>query len=248
MRLGAYPAMLTAGQPGRRRCYGTEVVSERHRHRYEVNSRYRSPGSRRPGWSARATRPTAGWSSSSSCPATRSGSGTQAHPEFKSRPERPHPLFRGARRRGAGAGRGPRAAPDRARPALSAAAMASPEDGTRSSRSDTEIVWHGRARRRSSGRRFRGPDGEEFEREYTRHPGAVGVIAVDDDERVDPRAPVPRPDGPDRPRDARRHVRRRRREARGDGPPGAGRGGRPRRRHTGRSWPRCRSPRASPTR
>jgi CTP synthase len=92
MRLGAYTAML---QPGSQvaRCYGTEVVRERHRHRFEVNSRYR------------ARLEATGLSCSGSSPDDRLVEfielpghpfwiGTQAHPEFKSRPERPHPLFR----------------------------------------------------------------------------------------------------------------------------------------------------------
>ena len=92
MRLGAYVAQL---KPGSRvaEAYGEEVVSERHRHRYEFNPKYRtkfeeselvlsgeSPDGRlvefielenHPFWIA-----------------------TQAHPEFKSRPDRPAPLFR----------------------------------------------------------------------------------------------------------------------------------------------------------
>jgi len=60
--------------------------------------------------------------------------------------------------------------------------MASPQDGGFVTLS-TETVWTGRRVSLERGR-FGSPDGEEFEREYTRHPGAVGVIAVDDDERV----------------------------------------------------------------
>ncbi len=91
MRLGSYVAQLLPGSKVAE-AYGTTVVSERHRHRYEVNPRFR-PASRRPGSSARASRPTGGWSSSSSCPDHPFWVGTQAHPEFKSRPDRPHPLF-----------------------------------------------------------------------------------------------------------------------------------------------------------
>ena len=94
MRLGAYVARLV---PGSRvaALYGEETISERHRHRYEVNPRYRKrleenglscsgveskdnrlvefiELSEHPFWVA-----------------------TQAHPEFKSRPDRPHPLFCG---------------------------------------------------------------------------------------------------------------------------------------------------------
>jgi ADP-ribose pyrophosphatase len=48
---------------------------------------------------------------------------------------------------------------------------------------DGEIVWRGR-RVSMQRRRFRDPDGAEFDREYMVHPGAVGVIAVDDDRFV----------------------------------------------------------------
>jgi len=93
MRLGAYPAMLqpesiVAG------LYGSEVVSERHRHRYEFNARYKnkieesgllcsgsSPDGRLVEFVERSDHPFF--------------VGTQAHPEFKSRPDRPHPLFQG---------------------------------------------------------------------------------------------------------------------------------------------------------
>ena len=77
-------------QPGSARWPGrtaTTVVYERHRHRYEVNPQLPRAASRTPGWRCSARRPTTAWSSSSSCPATRCWVGTQAHPEFKSRPE-----------------------------------------------------------------------------------------------------------------------------------------------------------------
>jgi 8-oxo-dGTP pyrophosphatase MutT (NUDIX family) len=46
-----------------------------------------------------------------------------------------------------------------------------------------EEAWQGR-RLTITRRRYRGPDGDEFEREFTHHPGAVGIIAVDDQDRV----------------------------------------------------------------
>ncbi len=48
---------------------------------------------------------------------------------------------------------------------------------------DSEVIWQGRrvAMRRG---RFRAPDGEGFDREYMDHPGAVGVVAVDEERRV----------------------------------------------------------------
>ena len=95
MRLGAYPALLGDGLGDRRRPTACATISERHRHRYEVNNAYRdrliAAGLR----GQRHARRTARWSSSSSCPPTSHPFfvGTQAHPELKSRPTRPHPLF-----------------------------------------------------------------------------------------------------------------------------------------------------------
>jgi CTP synthase len=95
MRLGAYPAVLTEGTVVRG-LYGEAKVSERHRHRYEVNNDYRARleaaglvfAGQSPDRSLvefvelpRATHPYY--------------VGTQAHPELKSRPTRPHPLFAG---------------------------------------------------------------------------------------------------------------------------------------------------------
>ena len=84
MRLGAYLAQL---QPGSQvaAIYGSEIVSERHRHRYEVNPRYRDRLVEA-GLGARARRPMVDWWSSSSCPGTRSGS-----------PPRPIPSSRAGR-------------------------------------------------------------------------------------------------------------------------------------------------------
>jgi CTP synthase len=92
MRLGAYYAVL---QPGTKvaAAYGDNVVSERHRHRYEFNYNFRSRFE------------SAGFICSGTSPDKRLVEfievtdhpfwvGTQAHPEFKSRPDRPHPLFR----------------------------------------------------------------------------------------------------------------------------------------------------------
>ncbi|MCL2465385.1 MAG: CTP synthase, partial [Micrococcales bacterium] len=95
MRLGAYDAVLTPGTIVHE-LYGVDRVSERHRHRYEVNNAYR------------AQLEAAGLVISGVSPDTSLVEfvelprdvhpyfvGTQAHPEFKSRPTRPHPLFRG---------------------------------------------------------------------------------------------------------------------------------------------------------
>ena len=93
LRLGAYPCLITPGTI-MERCYGKSEISERHRHRYEFNNDYRSI--------------------LTDCGLTLSGFspddrlvetielsdqeffvGVQYHPEFKSRPNRPHPLFLG---------------------------------------------------------------------------------------------------------------------------------------------------------
>jgi CTP synthase len=95
MRLGAYPAELADGSIAAQ-VYGTTTVSERHRHRYEVNNAYRDALTR------------AGLVISGTSPDGRLVEfielrrdlhpyfvATQAHPELKSRPTRPHPLFAG---------------------------------------------------------------------------------------------------------------------------------------------------------
>jgi CTP synthase len=92
MRLGVYPARLRHDSQVAQ-AYGEDLVYERHRHRYEVNPRYRH------------RLEDAGLFCSGSSPDDRLVEfvelpdhpfwvGTQAHPEFKSRPDRPHPLFR----------------------------------------------------------------------------------------------------------------------------------------------------------
>ncbi len=91
MRLGAYDAVLARGSNAER-IYGAEEISERHRHRYEVNTRYRDRleqhGMRFSGMSPDGVLPEiieyAGhpWFI-----------GVQFHPELKSRPFAPHPLF-----------------------------------------------------------------------------------------------------------------------------------------------------------
>ena len=95
MRLGAYPAELAAGSVVAR-TYGTTQVSERHRHRYEVNNAYRSrledAGLVISGTSPDGTLVEFVELPSDVHPYYVS---TQAHPEFQSRPTRPHPLFSG---------------------------------------------------------------------------------------------------------------------------------------------------------
>ena len=91
MRLGAYPAALTKGSKVAQ-IYGSTEISERHRHRYEVNMNYRpqleekglifsgvSPDGKLPEIAERNDHP---WFI-----------GVQYHPELKSKPFAPHPLF-----------------------------------------------------------------------------------------------------------------------------------------------------------
>jgi len=93
MRLGTYPCHLVAGTTAAR-AYGTEVVYERHRHRYEFNNDFRQPLEE------------AGLIASGLSPDGRLVEITelrnhpwmlacQFHPEFRSRPDSPHPLFLG---------------------------------------------------------------------------------------------------------------------------------------------------------
>jgi CTP synthase len=93
MRLGAYPAKLLAGSVARD-AYGEEVVYERHRHRYEVNNRYRQTLEEH-GMVLSGTSPDGLLVEYIELPRSTHPFyvATQAHPEFKSRPNRPHPLF-----------------------------------------------------------------------------------------------------------------------------------------------------------
>jgi len=91
MRLGAYPALLTPGSQVAA-AYGAEVASERHRHRYEVNPRYHSR-LEQAGIRCSGSSPDGRLVEFIELPGHPFWVGTQAHPEFKSRPDRPHPLF-----------------------------------------------------------------------------------------------------------------------------------------------------------
>ena len=93
MRLGTYPCKVMAGSL-LEKCYGQPLIHERHRHRYEFNNDYRDRLS------------SVGLVLSGVSPDERIVEtielkdhpffiGVQFHPEFKSRPNRAHPLFRG---------------------------------------------------------------------------------------------------------------------------------------------------------
>jgi CTP synthase len=95
MRLGSWPAVLAqdsvvAG------LYGTQEITERHRHRYEVNGAYRQR-LEEAGLRVSCTSPDGGLVEFVELPADVHPFyvATQAHPELRSRPLRPHPLFAG---------------------------------------------------------------------------------------------------------------------------------------------------------
>jgi len=93
MRLGLYPAKLLAGSQAER-AYGQPYVDERHRHRYEVANAYR-PQLEDAGLVFSGTSPDGRLVEYVELPAERHPFyvATQAHPEFRSRPTRAHPLF-----------------------------------------------------------------------------------------------------------------------------------------------------------
>jgi CTP synthase len=95
MRLGLYPALLADGSLVRE-LYGADVVQERHRHRYEVNNAYREV-LERAGLICSGLSPDGMLVEFVELPRSVHPFfvATQAHPEFLSRPTRPHPLFSG---------------------------------------------------------------------------------------------------------------------------------------------------------
>ncbi|GGB96586.1 CTP synthase [Cellulomonas carbonis] len=95
MRLGAYDATLVPGSVVAK-AYGTEHVTERHRHRYEVNNAYRGD-LEAAGLVVSGVNPELGLVEFVELPADVHPYyvATQAHPEFRSRPTRAHPLFAG---------------------------------------------------------------------------------------------------------------------------------------------------------
>ena len=95
MRLGLYPAKLADGSVVQR-VYDVPYVDERHRHRYEVNNAYR-PALEEAGLVVSGTSPDGRLVEFVELPADVHPYyvATQAHPEFRSRPTRAHPLFSG---------------------------------------------------------------------------------------------------------------------------------------------------------
>ena len=92
MRLGAYPCVLREGTKVRA-AYESEIVDERHRHRYEFNNEYRIP-LEEAGLVASGTSPDGSLVEVTEVYGHPFMVGSQFHPEFGSRPERPHPLFK----------------------------------------------------------------------------------------------------------------------------------------------------------
>lgn len=93
MRLGDYEAVLARGTTARK-LYGQEKIIERHRHRYEVNNAYREQFEKW-GLTISGTSPDDRLVEMVEAPNHPFFVGTQAHPEFRSRPNRPHPLYVG---------------------------------------------------------------------------------------------------------------------------------------------------------
>lgn len=93
LRLGDYPAKLSSGSLVAR-TYDSINIVERHRHRYEVNQKF-LPEIEKGGLSISGTSPDGRLVEFVESPKNKYFVATQAHPEFRSRPSRPHPLFIG---------------------------------------------------------------------------------------------------------------------------------------------------------
>ncbi len=91
MRIGKYESKLTKGTKVQK-AYGTTKVSERHRHRFEVNNKYKDT-LEEAGMKVAAVNANDGLVEAIELPKHPWFIGTIFHPEFKSRPNRPHPLF-----------------------------------------------------------------------------------------------------------------------------------------------------------
>ncbi|MBE5928077.1 MAG: CTP synthase [Lachnospiraceae bacterium] len=93
LRLGSYPCVLDPESKAYE-LYGTDTIHERHRHRYEVNNYYRDELVKS-GLKLSGLSPDGRIVEMLEIPSHPWFVATQAHPEFKSRPNRPHPLFKG---------------------------------------------------------------------------------------------------------------------------------------------------------
>jgi CTP synthase len=93
LRLGSYPCIIKAGTT-MQRCYGKLRIDERHRHRYEFNNKYRDLLQEH-GMTLSGISPDGRLVETIELSDHPFFVGVQYHPEFKSRPNRPHPLFLG---------------------------------------------------------------------------------------------------------------------------------------------------------
>ena len=91
MRLGSYKCRLKAGTLSLK-AYGQRMISERHRHRYELNNKYRNVLEKN-GMLMAGINPQKNLVEIIELPSHPFFAATQFHPEFKSRPLKPHPLF-----------------------------------------------------------------------------------------------------------------------------------------------------------
>lgn len=98
LRLGAYPCKIVSGTK-MEECYKTAEISERHRHRYEFNNDYRDMMTEK-GLVISGTSPDGHIVETVEIPENKFYVGVQFHPEFKSRPNKAHPLFMGLIRAG----------------------------------------------------------------------------------------------------------------------------------------------------
>ena len=93
LRLGSYPCVLNKDSKAYQ-LYGEEIIHERHRHRYEVNNDFRNELSHH-GMLLSGISPDGRIVEMIELPSHPWFIATQAHPELKSRPNKPHPLFQG---------------------------------------------------------------------------------------------------------------------------------------------------------
>ena len=93
LRLGAYPCIIEDNTT-MKRCYGAKEISERHRHRYEFNNAYRDT-LQNCGLTLSGISPDGNLIETVELSDRPFYVGVQYHPEFKSRPNKPHPLFKG---------------------------------------------------------------------------------------------------------------------------------------------------------
>jgi CTP synthase len=91
MRLGEYPCQLAPGSLAQQ-IYGTDVIQERHRHRYEFNCLY-EPALAEHGMRISGRSPDGKFVEIAELPSHPWFIAVQFHPEFKSKPLNPHPLF-----------------------------------------------------------------------------------------------------------------------------------------------------------